>query len=64
MDNDEQLKQMISTRVQELNEHVEGFRVEMLAKIEEAKTNQILAAIKALNNRLESIERRLPPEDE
>lgn len=58
------LKDHIDTEVARLITEIDEFVKASLAKIEEAKNNEILAGIRGLSTRLDAIEARLPDPEE
>lgn len=53
------LKSEIVTEANKLRQAVDDWQQEMLAKVEEIKDNEILVAIKAINSRLDQLDRKV-----
>lgn len=62
MDIYETLTAEINQKVDKIIEDGEAFRLDILRKIEDARNNEILSALRTLNTRLNAIESRLPKE--
>lgn len=58
------LNEEIKSKTKEIIETADNFRVDMLRKLDEAKNNEILSAIRGLNTRLDAIEARLPENED
>lgn len=56
----EELRKLILAQASDIHETVEKFQADTLALLEEAKNNEILKAIKALDHRLGALELRIP----